>query len=149
MIHDATVCCALLQRARTSTLFLSDAGAFRRLQLLSYPEPELQWSLFYAAGSPAAAVLLLTLHAAAATALLIGWRTQTATFLCWMGWASASQRVGALACEADTLLRLALLWGCFLPVSQSGLSGHECDSRPASCSFCTVAFVDASRGVAR
>lgn len=105
-----------MQRAQTATLFLSDAGVFRRVQLLSYPESELQWSLYYAAGSPTAAGLLLMLHVAAAVAMLLGWWTRVATCACWVGWASVSQRAGVLASEADTLLRLALLWGCFLPV---------------------------------
>lgn len=55
--------------------------------------------------------------AAAAVALLVGWRTRAATLACWYLVASVQVRLPFGYFGGDTILRMLLFWAMFLPLS--------------------------------
>lgn len=69
-----------------------------------------------ASPSPLAVGGLFALAAAAALALLLGFRTRLATFVSWLLLASLQYRQPTLCFGGDVMLRMALFWGLFLPL---------------------------------
>lgn len=60
--------------------------------------------------------LLFALHALAALALLVGYRTPSATLVCWFLLTSLHLRNQMVLNGGDHLLRSVLFWSCFLPL---------------------------------
>lgn len=73
-------------------------------------------SLHMAGGSAAVQAVLFAAAAAAAVAMLVGWRTRLATLVLWALTTSVQLRNLYVGAGSDALLRMLLLWGCFLPL---------------------------------
>lgn len=73
-------------------------------------------SLHLIGGSSAVQALLFTGAAIAALALLAGFRTRLATVALWLLTSSLQLRNLYVGAGSDALLRMLLLWGCFLPL---------------------------------
>lgn len=98
---------------------------------------------------------LFSLNALAAVALLTGWRTRFATFLCWVFMHSLHNRNYLLLNGGDTWLRMMLFWSIFLPLSarwsfdsvlrrsRSNASDSDRNSEGENniCNLATLAFV--------
>ncbi len=69
-----------------------------------------------ASPSPLAVGLLFAVAAAAALALLLGWRTWPATLVSWLLVTSIQYRQPTLCFGGDVMLRMFLFWGLFLPL---------------------------------
>jgi hypothetical protein len=74
------------------------------------------WSLYFLSGSTAWTIALLITSTASALALLLGWKTRVATVLCWILLVSLQARNELPLNAGDTVLRLLLFWGAFLPL---------------------------------
>jgi hypothetical protein len=74
------------------------------------------WSVYFFATSPLAVGLGFLLHAAAAAAMLVGYRTRSATVLTWLLTASLHGRNPLVLQGADDLLRVLLFWSMLLPM---------------------------------
>jgi hypothetical protein len=75
-----------------------------------------EWSLHVLNGAPAFQAALFAAAAILAVALTIGYRTRLATILSWVLLASLHVRLPIVLNAGDTLLRLLLFWGMFLPL---------------------------------
>ena len=73
--------------------------------------------------------VLFTIHALAALAMLVGWRTRTATFLTWFLLCALHMRNPLVLHSGDTLTRVILFWAMFLPLgarfSVDGLAARQ------------------------
>lgn len=67
-------------------------------------------------GSATGQALLFLLAAASAVTLLLGYRTRLATLVCWVLTFSLQNRNPMLLTGGDTVLRLLLFWGLFMPL---------------------------------
>ncbi|BBO35084.1 HTTM domain-containing protein [Lacipirellula parvula] len=74
------------------------------------------WSLHLLNGSDAWQATLFGIAALLAVALLVGWQTRLATVGSWILLASVQIRMPLVLNAGDTLLRVALFWGMFLPL---------------------------------
>jgi len=72
---------------------------------------------YWASVHPAWQGALFAFTAGSAIALLVGWRTRLATLLCWYLVASVQVRQPLSYVGGDSILRLLLFWGLFLPLS--------------------------------
>ncbi|MFO0904951.1 MAG: HTTM domain-containing protein [Pirellulales bacterium] len=102
-------------RAADFELFYSDAGlvsiaAARRLA----PSPA-AWSLFWLHSSDAFQWFLLAATAASGIWLALGWRTRWASVAAWVLVTSLWNRNPLVGNYGDSLLRMLLFWGLFLP----------------------------------
>lgn len=109
----------LAMRACDLTAFYTDAGVLPRADRMAleirYCEP--WWmSLHMLSGSFAWAAFLAILAAAAAIALLLGWRTRIALVVSWLLLYSIQARFPMLLQGGDVLLRCMLVWMFFLPI---------------------------------
>ncbi len=112
----------VLQRAGSLRAHYTDAGVLSRADaLLQFPALH-EWGLcvHLLGGSTLAQGLLFALHALAAIALLIGYRSTAATFVAWLLTASIQLRNPYLGGGFDALLRMFLLWAIFLPLGRRG-----------------------------
>lgn len=67
-------------------------------------------------GSFEGQALLFGVNALLAALLAFGWHTRVMTFLCWLFAVSLHNRMPILEHSPDTVLRLSLFWGVFLPL---------------------------------
>lgn len=95
--------------------FYTDAGVLSRTEAIAYNNPA-RWSLFYLNGDPWTAHVLFILLTLGALALLVGFRTRAATFLCWVLTVSVTNRNLLVIQGDDNLICLLLFWGLFLPL---------------------------------
>ncbi len=102
-------------RAADLTAHYTDAGVLPRRLLTSLGDP-LHVSLYLAGGSRLWVGALFALTMAAAVSLLLGYRTRSATVLAWVLLVSLHNRNPRILNGGDTLLRLLLFWGMFLPL---------------------------------
>ena len=70
----------------------------------------------WAGASPWLQAALFAVTAAAAVALAVGWRTRLVTLACWYLVASVQVRQPFVYMGGDSMLRLLLFWGLFLPL---------------------------------
>jgi len=75
-----------------------------------------QWSLHLSSGAAWYQATLLAVAAALAGALVLGWRTRWATIGSWLMLVSLHARMPLVLNAGDTMLRLMLFWGIFLPL---------------------------------
>lgn len=107
----------LLDRARDFTAMYTDGGlldAEARVRL--YGPLVRLWPHHWLAASSTAQATLFALHAVAAAALLIGWRTRAMTVLAWFLAVSLNNVNRAILGGGDVLLGLLLFWSMFLPL---------------------------------
>jgi hypothetical protein len=97
----------------------------------------------WASDRPALVAALFAVHALIALALLLGWRTRTATALCWLLVTSLQWRNPGVNLGGDVMMRLMLFWGLFLPLgARFSLDARRCTGPPpddAHASFATAA----------
>ncbi len=108
----------LTLRSADLTAHYTDLGVLPRGALTALSPANSYVSLhFYAGVHPALTALLFLLHAAAALALLVGYRTRLFTALCWYLGASLNARNAmAASMGGDSILSLCLFWAMFLPL---------------------------------
>lgn len=96
----------------------SDRGVLPRDLLLAMEGRGVYLSAHYWAGAhPLFEGALFALTAACAVALMFGWRTWLATLACWYLVSSVQIRQPLAYMGGDSILRLLLFWGLFLPLS--------------------------------
>jgi hypothetical protein len=108
----------LAVRAGDLRAHYTDAGVLSRADALVLYDFLHAWPLclHLAGGTVWSQALLFGIAAAAATAMLVGWRTRLATVVAWLLTASVQLRDPYVGAGYDALLRVLLLWGCFLPL---------------------------------
>lgn len=74
------------------------------------------WSLHLLSGSDAWQASLFAIAAICAVALLVGYRTRLAVIASWVLLTSLQVRMPLVLNAGDTLLRVGLFWGMFLPL---------------------------------
>jgi hypothetical protein len=110
ILADLAIC------AQHLTAFYTDNGVLPRTDLIALANPV--FSLHLISGSWWWAAGLLTLEAASALMMLVGYRTKLATVLCWLLLVSRQARNPLLTFGADIVLRLAMFWAMFLPLNR-------------------------------
>lgn len=103
-----------LRFPHTYTLY-SDSGPYPRYLSMENIHPD-RWSVFFANGSPEFAWLLFVIGMVAAVSMMAGWRTRLATVVLWVIVLSLQSRNNHANSGADTLMRMSLFWGMFLPL---------------------------------
>lgn len=108
----------LAGRATDLRAHYTDAGVLTRGDLLALFDWLHAWPLclHLAGGSAWSQALFFVLAGVAALALLVGHRTTLATVALWFLTTSLQLRNLFIGAGYDALLRLLLLWGCFLPL---------------------------------
>lgn len=114
----ALVLADLCLRARYLTAFYTDAGVLPRSLLFEQYPTLSRLSLHALSGAAWLQVALFAATAAAALALLAGYRTTLATLLTAALLASLHYRNPLVLNSGDTLLRMLFLWGVFLPLGR-------------------------------
>lgn len=94
------------------SIWLTEAGAWP----ISAARAEWPWSLYFLSGSTVWTIALMALAAFAAIALLVGWRTRIATIVSWVLVVSLQARNDLPTNAGDSVLRLLLFWGMFVPL---------------------------------
>lgn len=107
----------LLLRSRNLEAFYTDVGVLPREALFS--DYSSVYSLHAAFGEGWAQVLLFLVAGGFALAMLVGYRTRLATALSWLLLVSLHLRNPMILNSGDTLLRLLLFWGLFLPLGET------------------------------
>ena len=72
---------------------------------------------YWASAHPLLQGALFAVTAVCAAALVVGWRTRLATLACWYLVASVQIRQPLVYMGGDSILRLLLFWGMFLPLA--------------------------------
>ena len=108
----------LALRANDLRAHYTDDGVLLRKDLLELfvARHDLAPSLFLVAGSVAIQAFLMAVAGGAAVFLLIGLRTRAATIVTWLLLTSLHLRDPFVVYGGDTLLRMMLFWGMFLPL---------------------------------
>lgn len=106
----------LLVRSADISFFMTDAGALPRAELWRLDGNPYAWSLHGLGGSWLWEALLFVVHACAAAALAIGWRTRWAVIVTWVLCVSLQGRNFQILQGGDVLLRCMLFWAMFVPL---------------------------------
>jgi hypothetical protein len=133
----------LSMRAGSLIPFYTDRGVLPRQVLLTELSSSWRLSLLLISGDVAVQAVLLTLAGAAALALLVGFRTRSATIFLWVFFVSLHVRNPLVLSNADTLMRLLFFWAMFLPLGAcwSVDRTRTPDQRPLSTRFLSFATV--------
>jgi predicted DCC family thiol-disulfide oxidoreductase YuxK len=122
----------------------ADAGAVPR-SLVAADASDWRLSLHMLSGAAAWQVTLFALAGLAALALLVGYRTRTATFVSWLLLLSLHNRNPLVLHGGDNLLLLLLLWALFLPLGARASVDAALDRSPPGpqrlCSIATAAIL--------
>jgi len=95
----------------------TDRGVLPRDLLLALEGRHVYLSAHYwASAHPALQATLFGITAGCALALIVGWRSWLATAACWYLVASVQVRQPEVYMGGDSILRLLLFWGLFLPL---------------------------------
>lgn len=105
----------LFQRALALRAHYTDAGVLPLSEMYHHAWGAYRHSLHALSGGAGWQIVLFALAAGAALALLLGWQTRWATLVCWVLTVSLQNRNTLLLTGGDTVLRMLLLWGIFLP----------------------------------
>ena len=121
----------------------TDRGVLPRDLLLAMEGRGVYLSAHYwASAHPLLQVVLFAVTAACAVALLVGWRTRLATLACWYLVASVQIRQPLGYMGGDSILRLLLFWGLFLPLAaRFSLDASHGRERPGPDRFVSGATV--------
>ncbi|MGE0496169.1 MAG: HTTM domain-containing protein [Vulcanimicrobiota bacterium] len=105
----------LATRARDLSAHYSDDGVLPRTAMIEL-SGNVHWvSVHMMGGSAYFEAFLFLLNAFFALALLVGWRTRWATFLCWFFLISLHSRNPMVLNGGDIYLRCIMFWANFLP----------------------------------
>lgn len=105
-------------RAADLEAMYSDVGMFPRGKI-SFHFPSIwSWSFHFASGSSGFEAILYGLAGCLGLALAAGWQTRLTTIGSWLMLLSLHHRVPPILSGADTLLRMLLFWGMFLPLER-------------------------------
>jgi hypothetical protein len=96
--------------------FYSNEGFLPLGTLDTFNNSPWQWSIHTWSASANWQVVLLTLHLVCAICVLIGYRTQLATLVCWILICSLHTRNPILLHSGDMAIRLLFFWSIFLPL---------------------------------
>jgi len=96
--------------------FFSDAGFLPLGALDLFRESPWQWSVHTWSGSYEWQIALILVNMAAAVCLLVGYRTQMATVVCWVLLCSLHIRNPVILNSCDLVIRLLLFWSMWLPL---------------------------------
>ena len=107
----------LALRVRDLRAHYTDAGVLPRAAAGAF-DSAYHLSLYRADGSPAWVGLLFATALLFAVALLLGWHTRVVTVASWLLLISLHNRNPHLLNGGDTLLRMLLFWGMFLPLGR-------------------------------
>lgn len=107
----------LVNRIPYAELFLSDAGAFSRTDLLALTNRPWSFSVYMMLGETSQVVALMLINAATALLLMAGLWTRWASLLCWILLISLQHRNPLVLNGGDTLLSLLVFWAMFLPLN--------------------------------
>jgi len=98
-------------------LLLSSDGVLPTALIdLNNREYAYQWQLYFFSDAQLWPYFLLTITILSAVALILGFYTRTATFLCWILLAALMQRNPHIAYGAYPLALMILFWSLFLPL---------------------------------
>ena len=97
--------------------FFADEGGLYPRGMAMEKQRDFRWSPLMMAGHPAFLHAFFALNAAAAVALLLGWRTRLATLICWLCALALKYRASQFVSLADTQLPILLFWALFLPTA--------------------------------
>ncbi len=100
-------------------VFNSDAGILPRTVLIDTFNNPWHISLNMISGLWQVQMLLVVLSFLFACAMLVGWHTRIATFASWLLLISFQTRNPLILQNSDTVLRMILFWGLFLPLGAS------------------------------
>jgi hypothetical protein len=107
----------LTARATDLVGLYTDQGVLPRDLLLALEGRHVYFSAHYwASAHPALQAALFGVTAGCAIALLLGWRTWLANAACWYLVASVQVRQPEVYMGGDSILRLLLFWGLFVPL---------------------------------
>ena len=113
----ASVLADVAMRAFDLVGLYTDRGVLPRALVLAMDGPGVYLSAHYwASANPLLQGALFATTACCAVALLAGWRTRLATLACWYLVASVQIRQPLGYMGGDSILRLLLFWGLFLPL---------------------------------
>lgn len=97
--------------------FYSDQGVLPRRTMFDHvASSSLHWSLYFGSDSGLVTGTLIGLTVVAALALMFGYRTWLATVVCWVMVCSIQERNPLVLHGGDSVTRLMLFWGMFLPL---------------------------------
>ena len=121
----------LLGRVPDITAMLTERGAVP-LEVARRMADRTDWiflSPYMFVESAGGVAVLFALHALAALAMLVGWRTRTATFFTWFLLCALHMRNPLVLHSGDTMTRVMLFWTLFLPLgarfSVDGLAARQ------------------------
>jgi hypothetical protein len=99
-------------------VFYTDAGVFPVKAFHDYWSLPWYWSIHALSGTLAWQVVLCALSAAAAVAMLVGWRTRMATVVTWALMISVQNRNPMVLMGVDELMLVLLFFAIFLPLNK-------------------------------
>lgn len=106
----------LVQQAGIMSEMTTDAGSLPRDLHSQLYSPVERWSLYLCGGSWAFSATLYALTFAALGAFIVGYRTRWATVALWILLTSLHNRHPMFGTASDSMRRLLLFWGYFLPL---------------------------------
>ncbi|ARS91602.1 hypothetical protein B1756_00230 [Natrarchaeobaculum aegyptiacum] len=104
-------------RARNFSFYYTDGGVVTQ-RVARENTPEYAISVYYLTSDPSLIAGLLGLQVLFALALIVGYRTRTATILSFLFVVSLDHHNPFVLSYADTLFRLLLFWAIFLPLGE-------------------------------
>jgi len=106
----------LLLRARSLVAFYTDRGTFPLVAHEAYYAND--FTIHTLSGTAWFQMLLFVITGVFAVSLILGYRTRTVTLVTWVLVLSLHGRNSLVLNSGDTLLRLLLLWGVFVPLGE-------------------------------
>lgn len=129
-------------RAGNLSAHYTDGGVLSRRLLLEDLNPW-RWSVMLANGTAVFGAIVFLVTAAAAVAMMVGYRTRLATVIVWVLVVSIQVRNPMLLSGADTLLRVLLFWSMLLPLGAWWSVDRRRLGRPAPRSMQVLSFATA------
>ena len=124
----------LVLRARDLTAHYTDSGVLSRAALLEAFASRWDWSIHLMSGSVGGQVVLFTVAAAVAVAMLVGYKTRFFVVVTWVLLSSLQDRNPLVNGGADDALRVFVFWSMFLPMgarwSVDSRLGHRPERDP-------------------
>lgn len=125
------------------TAMYTDEG-FAPVMFVRDMKPPSQWSLHLVSGDPFYQGALFAAAGVLAAMLLVGCQTRLATIGSWLLLSSLHVRLPVVLSAGDTLLRLLLFWGMFLPLGRVwsiDAQGNSSKRSPTVASSATFAYI--------
>lgn len=132
-----------LTRAQDFTAHYSDRGVLPRADLMAMCEDPFAFCLHMSSGQPLFLAALFGLAGLAGVGLMLGWKTRLMSMLCWFLTCSIQARNPLVLNSGDTLFRMLLFWGMFLPWGRLwSLDGRglSLPANPQVCNAATTAY---------